>query len=178
MLRCRWSVNKLHDSDMKKILLILACGFLFLGTTKAFTSTEESSERIDEICDRWVNDNMKLAILQQIPLSGEKAFVRDEPGHDAPTDIRLFKVVATNASEVTVGTIIIVESGHDPQYVKPEKDVQTREFYILDLESYSVKMLDKNVAFYFADNATCIRIGRDKAESYIKRLSTGDSEKR
>ena len=162
----------LYESNMKRFLSLLLCCLLLLNVANATT------QRIEEICDSWVNKNNKLAILQQIPLLGDEDFVRREGNLDYPTDIRLFKVVATNALSVAVGTIVIVEGGHDPKYVKPEKDVQTGEFYILDLESHSVKMLDKNVAFYFADNATCMRIGRDKAGSYIKRLSTSVSEKR
>ena len=167
LLQCRRSVNKLHDSNMKKLLLVLACGGLFLGTAKASTSTDSPEKPYES----WVNDNdTGLFILQQIPLPGNKAFGRDEPGFDDPTYIRLFKVLATNAPVVPVGAFLVIEDVFD---------VQTRDFYILNLHGDSVKILDHNVFYCFVPEiATCFKIERDKAENYIKRLSTSTSEKR
>ena len=169
MLQCRRSVNKLHDSDMKKLLLVLACGILFLGTAKASTSTDSPEKPYE----RWVNDNVAgLVILQRIHLPGDKSFVRKEYYRDYPTNIRLFKVLATNAPAVSVGTIIVIEAAHSTQ----DSDVRTMGFCILVL--HGVKILDHNVLYCFPGDATYYKIGRDEAESYIKRLSTSTSEKR
>ena len=128
---------------------------------------EASTEDLQE-CIAVRNNWHTVAILQKLPIPGEKAFVRQDPGNDVPTCLSLFKVIATNSSSVSVGTIIIVETGYDPKFSNPNAG----GYYVLDLMTYLPKKIDGDrVAYYWADNATCIGISNDVANYFINKIS-------
>ena len=134
---------------------------------------EVSSKELED-CIAVRNNWQTVAVLQNLPIPGKSAFVRQDPGNDVPTDLRLFKVIATNSPSVSVGTIVIVESGYDPRVSNPNAG----GFYVLDLMNYLPKEIDGNrVVFYWADNATFIKISNETANYFIKKLSNSPVDK-
>ena len=135
--------------------------------------SEASSEELEE-CIAVRNNWHTVAILQALPIPGEKAFVRQDPGEDAPTYLRLFKVIATNSPAVSVGTIVIVASGYDPKFSNPNAE----GFCVLDLMNYLPVEIDGDrVVYYWADNATCIGISKDTANYFIRKISDTPADK-
>lgn len=135
--------------------------------------SEVSSEELQE-CIAVRNNWQTVAILQGLSIPGEKAFVRQDPGDDVPTCLSLFKVIATNSSSVSVGAIILVETGYDPKFSNPNAE----GFYVLDLMTNLPKKIDGDrVAYYWADNATCIGISNDVANYFINKLSNSPEDK-
>lgn len=109
-----------------------------------------------------------VAILQELPIPGKEVFVRKEPEIDTPTSLRLYKVIATNSSSVSVGSVIIVETGYDPRFSKSSPG----GYSILDLTTHlPIKVDNDRVTYYFADNATCIGISNDTANLFISKMS-------
>ena len=167
-------MNLLYESHMKTFFLILTGCILFQSLTNASAATGSDSlsavqsHASHAIYDDWVNKNNELAIIQQLPIPGREVFARKTCDVDYPTQLRLCKVIATNSSSISVGSIIIIETA----YIQHETDVGAKSFYILDLEAGPALMIDgENVAYFFADNATCIRINNDKANCIIKKIS-------